>query len=902
MKLRSLAVNQFKKFTSPVRVDGIGDGLNLLVGPNEMGKSTLLDALRAALFEKHTSKAQAITALQNQRNQAAPVVALEFELDDGVYRIAKRFIKKPYARLHCPDGRTLEGDAAEDTLRGLLGFDEPGRKGAQADTLGMWNVLWVQQGQSFGALELPESARASLHGALEAEVGAVLGGRRGRALPQAIEKQLGELVTATGKPRGVYRELGEEVESLEQDLAELRNRRRELSETLEELEDAQATLERLAAGDRDRSDQAELEAARQAHRRLSELEARISAAASELELKKRNLERAEQSLAERKRLQADIDREQQAVEEAGSRLEEAKRQEADARSGLEERRAGVQQAEENVTRADEVLSRARRIRDSVERRADIEALEERHARARDAEQRQGEARKSASAILVTDQAIEALRGAAKELDTLTNRLSAAATRISFDLSDEGLAGVEVDGAPLAGARHTVEAVEATTIDIPGRGRITVEPAIQDRDRLLDQQREARKRLSELLRQAGAAGMEDAEAQYAKRANLLRDVEMARREAELHAPAGEDIEAGAAALGDYIDSQRQILAREMKALGLEALPGRQEADEARQAAEEQADAARRALDAARAGLSGPQDALGRAQAELATVKARFDDGRARLEQMRKQLAEAEAAAGEQALGAAVESAREELARQEKAVADLQDERAGETLEQLQARIDRLEQAIRDRQEKRGKLEVQISRLKSRIEMFEGTGLDEAIETTERELEQSRVRLARVEREAKVLTLLRDTLHTAEREAKEKYLSPVLNRVRPYLQFLFPGADIRIDEDLHITGVVRGDGHEEAFHHLSMGTQEQIAVLVRLAFAEMLVEQGHPATVVLDDALVFSDDRRIAGMFDILTRAARNVQILVLTCREQLFEDLGGRALTLQAADEDELASA
>ncbi len=89
---------------------------------------------------------------------------------------------------------------------------------------------------------------------------------------------------------------------------------------------------------------------------------------------------------------------------------------------------------------------------------------------------------------------------------------------------------------------------------------------------------------------------------------------------------------------------------------------------------------------------------------------------------------------------------------------------------------------------------------------------------------------------------------------------------------------------------------------MGTQEQIAVLVRLAFAELLVEQGHPATVVLDDALVFSDDRRIARMFDILTMAARNVQIIIFTCREQLFEDLGGRALTLQAGDSEELASA
>ena len=40
MKLRSLAVNQFKKFTVPMRLAGIENGLNVVVGPNEMGKST----------------------------------------------------------------------------------------------------------------------------------------------------------------------------------------------------------------------------------------------------------------------------------------------------------------------------------------------------------------------------------------------------------------------------------------------------------------------------------------------------------------------------------------------------------------------------------------------------------------------------------------------------------------------------------------------------------------------------------------------------------------------------------------------------------------------------------------------------------------------------------------------
>ena len=416
MKLRSLAVNQFKKFTTPTRLEGIEDGLNVVVGPNEMGKSTLLDALRAALFEKYSSRAQPIVALQNDRNQAAPVVELAFELDDGLYRITKRFIKKSYARLSCPDGRSLEGDAAEDALRDLLDFDEPGKTGAKPETLGMWNVLWVQQGQSFRALDLPESARSSLHSALESEVGAVLGGRRGRALPQAIEKQLSELITGTtNKPRGAYKELIDRVETVRQELDDLRARRQDLTQTLNDLEDAQETLERLSTGDRDQADQKELDEARQRHGQLAELEARIEAASTELELRKRTLEQAEQAVVVRKQLKSDIGAEEAALEEAAKRLIGVREQEREARSRLDALRGGVRQSEAAVTKADETVSRHRRVLATVERQARLRDLEGRYEKARAAEKRQREAQQGAASILVTDEAIAAIRRAAHPL-------------------------------------------------------------------------------------------------------------------------------------------------------------------------------------------------------------------------------------------------------------------------------------------------------------------------------------------------------------------------------------------------------------------------------------------------------------------------------------------------------
>ena len=480
MKLRSLAVNQFKKFTSPTRLEGIEDGLNVVVGPNELGKSTLLDALRAALFEKYSSRAQPIVALQNDRNQAAPVVELAFELDDGFYRITKRFIKKPYARLSCPDGRSLEGDAAEDTLRDLLDFDEPGKTGAKPETLGMWNVLWVQQGHSFRALDLPESARSSLHSALESEVGTVLGGRRGRALPKAIENQLGELVTSTtNRPRGTYKELIDRVDTIRQEVGALCVRREDLTQTLVDLEDAQEILERLSTGDRDQADRKELDEARHRHSQLAELEARIEAARTERELRKRTLEQAEQAAKARKRLKADVETEKAALGTAELRLGRAREQEKEARSKVDALRGSVRRSEAAVTKADEAVSRHRRVLGAAERQARLRDLEGRYEKAQAAEKLQREAQQAAAAILVTDEAIEGIRKAAQGLETNRGRLNAAATHISFDMTEDGISGIDVDGEPLTADRRSVQSVEPVTITVPERGRITVEPAIRD---------------------------------------------------------------------------------------------------------------------------------------------------------------------------------------------------------------------------------------------------------------------------------------------------------------------------------------------------------------------------------------------------------------------------------------
>ena len=142
---------------------------------------------------------------------------------------------------------------------------------------------------------------------------------------------------------------------------------------------------------------------------------------------------------------------------------------------------------------------------------------------------------------------------------------------------------------------------------------------------------------------------------------------------------------------------------------------------------------------------------------------------------------------------------------------------------------------------------------------------------------------------MLRLLRDTVAECSKEGREHYYAPVRRHLRPFLNDLFPGADLELGDGFAITAIKRQ--RTEAFARLSDGTQEQIAVLVRLAMGTLLAERGVNVPIILDDALVYSDDDRINLMFDALSRAGKYQQIIVLTCHSRSFAPLGGHTLRL-----------
>lgn len=94
MKIRRVEVSNFKKLIGPVLIDGIGDGITVIAGDNEEGKSTLLQAMRAVLFDRHNLTGEAAEAMLPFGHRVRPEIGLHFEQDDFKYQLRRDIIKR----------------------------------------------------------------------------------------------------------------------------------------------------------------------------------------------------------------------------------------------------------------------------------------------------------------------------------------------------------------------------------------------------------------------------------------------------------------------------------------------------------------------------------------------------------------------------------------------------------------------------------------------------------------------------------------------------------------------------------------------------------------------------------------------------------------------------------------
>ena len=897
MKIRTLELDQFRRFDRPVRLGGFGDGVNVLCGPNECGKSTVLEAIRGLLFERHTSRADVVKRMQPRAGASSPRLAMEFELPGGRWRVEKRFLhREPLALLTAPDGARYEGDAAEEQLQELLGFAAPGKQGSRPEHVGLWGALLVTQRASLDQADLgSDLARATVAGCLEADVGALAaGGERGQATLRVVQARLSSYLDGRGNLKGRHKEVITALAEAEARLAALHARQARLRQDEEALAAVQAELARKENPDGARRDEETLADARRRREAALLHEERITSARRAAEIARRALDDARAERDARAARAGAVAAAEAALARAGAEEERLGAEASGTRGVIAECEAALAEAQ---GRADWAITQLRRARHAA-LLAGLVASRDAHTAAlrltEEAEQRANDLVARLEAVALTPARVDAVRVADRALLRARAAVEAQAVQIEYDLLPEAAGRVWIGGSAAA-ERGTALAGSDTEVVVEGVGRLMVRPVARDKGKAAAQLWDAEAALATTLGEAGCADSDEAEVRWAEWERLSRDLVDARAELAWLAPgdAAAGLPPGVGPLRAHVDVLGRRVAAGRGELGLTEGPGVQNAGAEADTAEAEIQDAQDALAQMRAGHDAALRDHADRRERLACAAAEAGARRSERDRLAREAAQAEARESAAGLELRAAEARDGYDRCHRAIEALEQDRPEDTAAAMQARVQRYERAIQGRREAVQKLREERSALRARIVQEGGAGLGEQVAATERERDLLGRERDTHAREVEVLTLLRDTLLGAEREAKERYLTPVVRRITPYLRGLFPGAELACDENFRVVSLSRDSRAAESFDALSDGTQEQVAILARLAFAEMLLDQGRPALVVLDDALAYSDADRMERMFDVLTQAGAKLQILVLTCRADLFGRLGATTLSLES---------
>ena len=868
MKISALRLFNVKLFADRgIAIENIDDGVNVLCAANEHGKSTSFEALHALFFRPHTTTSGEAKELRPYSG-GSPLVEADVATGKGRFRITKQYFGGKFARVvDLGAGNLLaQADEAENFIASLVNGGASGPAG----------LLWVRQGvtgiekRSGKDEENERQVRTSLLESVQGEVEAVTGGRRMAEIMQAVETDLSKLVTRTGRPRDLYAveietrdRLDAEQKRLWSDVVGLRDaldRRATALKRLAELDNAEELLVRRKAIE---TAQAALDAARMQAESLKAAEAEWRLARARCETATSDIETFRK--ARRRALE----------------LHEALSKARENRDRLETRRREASAAIDTArAAADDADARERDLRDTLLRaesaakaREDAQRLAELRERLASANELRGRIEQQEARLALTRisaKAVDELQAAELEIVRLRAIEQVSQPTVSVVYESDTTPAVTIDGVPMASGTVHPYAGQAR-LAAAGVGEILLRSNVPPSSD--DSLAKALVRQDRLLRSIGVEDLAAARDRQALAGDIDADLrELKTRLAHL-APDGlkalhEEIAARSANVA--ADAHNDVDIESARVACSEAGLRRQAAIERLRAAEPVQRFADEAFIEAQTTLAAFHAEL----TQIDSVLGSADDREARERRMAEDLsAHQEKSADAQAHVETLRARAVDLASCEAAL----------------RRARSVDQAV---VQETGKLREDIAGLNAAISARSDDAVEEKWREAAEAFSVAEDRVRQFAREASVLQLLQSTLDRSRSQARELYLKPVMIELKPLLQLLFDDVSITFDEKTLLPDTILRHGVKENVDGLSGGMKEQLSILTRLAFARLLAKDGRPTPVILDDALVYSDDDRIEKMFDALHRQSQDQQIIVFSCRQRAFQKLGGHVLEMR----------
>ncbi len=867
MRLRRLALENWRGIDS-CEVH-FADGVTIVEGPNEAGKSTLVEALLTLIRELDSSKKQAIKAVMPAGRDVGSTVTAEIETGDYRFVYSKTYNKSPQTTLdiHAPQREQVVSREAHERVERIL---------EETVDLALWEALLAEQGESLRPADLRSSR--GLSNALDEAAGHAAAGAEDRDLLDAAREEYERYYTLkAGKAR---------FADLEREHEEAVAARDAAAAALDEVERDAADHERLQADVRRRRQavpelQAKLAVHEESWQSVRKLRQELELAEARRDRAAEQAAAAEKARDERKALGALIaaddnalagqKRNQQPLAERATQL--AGKADS-ARLVAEDKRTRRNAAREAV----EVSRRDLAYLEDRDRLAKSEQRLEDHAAVTDELTR---AAKTLNAIAVDDAGLEAIRAASHALDKAKSRRDLAATvvTVTAERSLDYRIGEE-DVSLVQGAADKRTVSSGLEIRFPGVAAVRVAPSRSAAELEADLG-EARAALEDALERCRVASLAEAIEQNEARRGAEADTKRLKaRAAEIL--AGDTVEEIGEALASLRRRCEEFLEQRGDAGDLPDDPAA--AREALAAAERALADAEADYDAARQRQEDVQREQAEADAALRESQESLIGLEATLKDKQQRLQAARAEVPDDALEANLRAAVSGLGTLETETAAIRrrlDELAPETIETLYTNAkDTFARAERELAEAERNLAV----VDDRLDRARADGRYEALETAERKVADTRAELDTTRRRAAAAERLWTTLNRHRDAARQAYVAPLKESIERLGRIVFgPDFEIAVADDWTLESRTL-DGRTLPFDSLSIGAKEQIGILTRLAAARIVAEQGG-VPLIIDDALGFSDPTRLETMGAAIAAAGKDCQIIILTCTPGRFVHVG-----------------
>ena len=289
-------------------------------------------------------------------------------------------------------------------------------------------------------------------------------------------------------------------------------------------------------------------------------------------------------------------------------------------------------------------------------------------------------------------------------------------------------------------------------------------------------------------------------------------------------------------------------------------------------------------------TGASDEIERSRTAVEQADAGFGDAKSKGDECRKRVAEAQRS--RDGLAGEVKTRKALVEREDLSAAQQALDAVVTKLEQLpvpetevtESDRTQAEEAVRRWTDECEAERAELQKAEGALQQVGGHYVQEQLEQADEAVKSIDLREREVEVKYGAWLLLRETLQEAEAEDAVHLGKALVEPVSKRMTELTGGpyGDVSIGPTLSTEGVDVA-GSQRELSRLSVGTQDQLATVLRLTIAEAI-----GSTVVLDDQLVQSDVSRMQWLQEFMIECAKKFQILVLTCRPEEYE-VGGQQL-------------